>query len=136
METVTLRRAGWSDQAAAETESALNGDPLASVAEFREWVEAGAAVLFEFHAGPVRIGSAMVTASRVNGHNQAVIVTGASRATPEQFRQAMRLLVEHLNGFDSIRTHIQRPGLKRLYEALGFEQTEIVMRRSNGKPQQ
>lgn len=129
---ISLQRVKWGAVHDAEILAAMHGDPLASLAEFRGWVSEGAAILWDFHSDGQRIGCALVTAVRLAGHNQAVIVAGHSQATTAELRQAMRLLVEQLQGFDSIRTHIQRPGLARLWRRLGFEQTEIVMRRTNG----
>ncbi|WP_155845392.1 hypothetical protein [Chitinilyticum aquatile] len=130
---MSIHRVAWAAVHDDEIKSAMHGDPLASLDEFRHWVESRAAVLFDFHAAGRRIGCALVSAEQSNGHNQAVIIAGCSRATLPELRGAMRLLIEQLKGFDSIRTHVSRPGLVRLWGGLGFQQTEVVMRREHGQ---
>ncbi|XZG68893.1 hypothetical protein ACTSKR_09525 [Chitinibacteraceae bacterium HSL-7] len=129
-----LEQVSWCESLHAdELGGAMGGDPLASISEFAAWVDDGAARLYDvFTDNGVRRGSVLVTAEQANGHNQAVIVAGGGRLTMPELRAVMADLIGMLSGFDSIRTHVQRPALARLWEGLGFTQAEIVMRRING----
>lgn len=129
-----LKRVVWNPGHARELIAALAGDPLASVAEFERWVSEETAVLFDVLDEGRRLGCVLIAADMANGHNQGVIVAGASEngITVKQLRAALKAVVERMHRFDSIRTHIRRPALVRLYRSLGFEQAEIVMRKSNG----
>lgn len=57
--------------------------------------------------------------------DEFVIVAGAG----ENARPVMAWITDRaLAAGLSVRTHIQRPGLRRMYEAIGFKADEIVMR--------
>lgn len=57
---------------------------------------------------------------------ELVLVAGAGVNARPVLRWAKALAEQ--NGFDSIRTHIKRPGLRRMYEAQGWQLSELVMR--------
>lgn len=61
-----------------------------------------------------------------------VLVAGAGTNARPVLQWAQRMARQH--GFDSIRTHITRPGLRRLYEAQGWHLSEMVMKvKTNGR---
>lgn len=64
---------------------------------------------------------------------ELVIVAGAGRnALPVMAYVTEKALQAGL----SVRTHIQRPGLVRMYQSLGYHQAEIVVRvKPNGQQQ-
>lgn len=57
---------------------------------------------------------------------ELVLIAGAGVNVRPVLRWVRELAERH--GFNSIRTHIKRPGLQRIYEALGWHLSERVMR--------
>lgn len=69
------------------------------------------------------------------GKQELVLVLGAGRNVRAVMTWAEQLADRH--GLDQLRTHIQRPGLQRLYERSGWNAEQIVMRkRLHGQSQQ
>lgn len=60
------------------------------------------------------------------GEDEMVLVAGAGTNCRPLITWAMNLARSH--GIRSIRTHITRPGLQRIYENLGWQLAERVMR--------
>lgn len=60
------------------------------------------------------------------GRRELVLIAGAGVNARPVIRWARTLAERH--GFDSIRTHINRPGLRRIYEAQGWHLAEWIMR--------
>ena len=60
------------------------------------------------------------------GTDELVLLAAAGVNARPVIRWARRLAADH--GLASIRTHIKRPGLQRLYEAEGWHLAERVMR--------
>ena len=63
---------------------------------------------------------------------EMVLVAATGKNARPVIRWAMELARKH--GFESIRTHITRPGLQRIYEAEGWTERERILEvRPNGR---
>lgn len=60
-----------------------------------------------------------------DSYKELVIVLGVGSGAKAGIEWVKRLAKSY--GIESIRTHIKRPGLARMYKAAGFYQREIVM---------
>lgn len=121
---MTLQRATWCTEAAEALADAARGDLDLIAAECAHQV-----------SDLWRIGGRaegwMVTRQEPG---ELVIVAAAGRNCRPVIRHVCARA--HAAGL-SVRTHIQRPGLRRIYEAQGFTLDELVMRRRpDGQPQQ
>ncbi|WP_250655053.1 hypothetical protein [Alkalimarinus coralli] len=73
-----------------------------------------------------------VEETKPSGMLELVIVLGEGCGAKRVIKSFMKVAKDY--GIESMRTHIKRPGLKRIYERLGWSQSEIVMRfNCNGK---
>lgn len=117
-----MRRMAWNDQAAQALAGAA-GSPE-ELAEVGKEVETGDAQLFQFEGKPH--GYLVLRLEETpTGRRELVLVLGAGSGA----RELIALAKDWANqvGADSIRTHVSRPGLIRLYERQGFEQAHVVM---------
>lgn len=46
-----------------------------------------------------------------------------------QLRAVMRVLLDQLDGFAEIRTHVRRPALLRVWQSVGLELSEYVLKK-------
>ena len=92
--------------------------------EAREAVEAGRAGLLQVSGG---MGGLVVMRMEAmpDGSTEAVFWLGAGRGLVA----ALPYLVDYArrHGADTCRAHVQRPGLKRMYERAGWRLREYVM---------
>ncbi|NIB44725.1 hypothetical protein HBA55_34415 [Pseudomaricurvus alkylphenolicus] len=117
-----LKRAAWSLTAEKGLTVAARGD----LPWIRQEVEKGVSALFECCIGPDRW--AWIVLRYEPDQEEMVLVVGEGRG----FKHFVPV-VEHYArqmGAKTVRTHIQRPGLKRWYESLEWQQAEIVMRKT------
>ena len=113
----------WTPEIGAALEGAARGD----LDVIRQEVSQGISDLWRWeHDGGT---GHMVTRQELN---EVVIVVGAGRgARPVIEHVTRRALAAGLG----LRTHIQRPGLRRIYEREGWALDELVMRiRPHGQP--
>lgn len=97
---------------------------------WRREIDSGEAQLWHL-AGDAQ-GYLMTRVERyANGEDELVLVAGAGCNARPAITWAMKLAADH--GIRSIRTHIKRPGLQRIYENFGWELAERVMRFTNGQ---
>lgn len=115
----------WTDAIGQALESAARGD----LAEIRAEVEQGISDLWAWqHSAGTGF---MVTRQECK---ELVIVVGAGTGCRPVIEHVTRRALAAGLG---LRTHIQRPGLRRIYERQGFALDELVMRiRPHGQPQQ
>lgn len=115
----------WTDAVGLALESAARGD----LAEIRAEVQQGVSDLWQWQhsAG----AGYMVTRQE---QKELVIVAGAGTGCRPVIEHVTRRALAAGLG---LRTHIQRPGLRRMYEREGYALDELVMRiRPHGQPQQ
>jgi hypothetical protein len=118
----------WNPEAerALKKANASKGDLQAWRAE----VDSGQAQLWQVAGDSV--GYLLTRVERYpNGEDELVLVAGAGTNCRPLISWAMKLAASH--GIRSIRTHIKRPGLQRIYESLGWHLSERVMRFANGQ---
>lgn len=115
---VTLRHVSWSPAAASALETAARGD-LDLIAQE---VQDGRAWLYQITGEAEGFIVLRLEASAAG--QELVIVAAAGR----NCRPVIRYLVDLADrkGW-TIRTHIVRPGLIRIYERLGFQRREVVV---------
>lgn len=110
----SLTRRQWCSEAERELMRAAHGD----MAAIRADVESGAAVLWQ---GAGSSPGWIVT--REEG-DELVIVAGVGRNA----RPVLEFIRDQAAAAGmTVRTHIKRPGLQRMYERLGFTERERVM---------
>lgn len=98
--------------------------------QWRQEVERGEAQLWRIDGEAV--GYLLTRVERYhNGEDELVLVAGAGTNCRPLIAWAMQLAATH--GVRSIRTHITRPGLQRIYENLGWHLAERVMRFEHGQ---
>lgn len=125
------------------------GGPVAIQAQVMDWNPEAAAALAQARATPddleqyrsqVEQGTAQLwrltgdTDSHVltrveehpNGDHELVIVAGTGNNSRQVIAWAMKLATEH--ELHTLRAHITRPGLQRIFEGLGWHEAERVMR--------
>jgi len=120
---MTIRRATWCDQAAEALHAAARGDLDLIAAECAHQIS-------DLWRVEGRAEGWLVTRQEPG---ELVIVAAAGRNCRPVIRHITdRAIAAGLR----IRTHITRPGLRRIYEAQGFTLDELVMRRRpDGQPQ-
>lgn len=120
---MTIRRATWCDQAAEALHAAARGDLDLIAAQCRHQVSD----LWRIEG---RAEGWLVTRQEPD---ELVIVAGAGRNCRPVIRHiTARAIAAGL----SVRVHLVRPGLKRIYEAEGFGFAEYVLRKGHGRQQQ
>ncbi|NIB44748.1 hypothetical protein HBA55_34530 [Pseudomaricurvus alkylphenolicus] len=114
-----IQRAAWSQTAEKGLQIAARGDM-----DFIRWeVEQGIAALFECKEGADRMGWVVLRYEREA--DEMVLVAGEGKG----FHRFVPIIEQYSRnlGAKTIRTHIERPGLKRWYESIDWSQREIVM---------
>jgi hypothetical protein len=105
----------------------------ASSSSYRNAVESGNAILFEAVFNYTVKGCVLIRIEQFeNGNKEVVIVACGGKLTLAELRETMRQLIFICRKFESIRTHVQRPALIRVWQNMGFKQDEVVMRLKNG----
>ncbi|WP_375591977.1 hypothetical protein [Chitiniphilus eburneus] len=129
---LNLRPATWTAAHADRFAAACGSDPLCTPAVFGA-MAAGGCPLLDVYDGERCIGCVLLALHHAD--REAVIVAGVGYCTLAQLRGALRAVVGWCEraGFVHLRTHVQRPALARVWAGLGFQQSEIVMRRSHGQ---
>lgn len=107
----------WNDSA----EKALEVSAGPDMAMIRAEVQQGMAGLYRCEDGGQLDGRVVL---RLEG-TELVIVLGEGRGA-KKWAGVIEQYARHL-GATTLRTHIQRKGLKRIYEGIGWQQREIVM---------
>lgn len=111
-----IRRIDWNLEAEANLKAAARGD----LDWIRNEVHQGQAALY-------RCGQDGYIVGRLESDSEAVLILGAgknSRKWIPIFEQIMLL-----NGAKTIRTHIERSGLNRIYRGLGWYQDAVIMKK-------
>lgn len=120
-----VSRVQWSPAIAAALEGAARGDLAVIEAE----VIQGVSDLWQWEHDQGK--GVMVT--RQEPRELVIVVGAGTGSAPVIDHVTRRALAAGL----SLRTHIQRPGLRRIYERAGWGLDELVMRiRPDGQPQQ
>lgn len=112
-----LAAESWNDDA----ERALKRSAGPDMAQIRAEVQQGMAGLYRCEAGGQLDGRVVL---RLEG-TELVIVLGEGR-NAKKWAGIIEDYARHI-GATTLRTHIQRRGLKRIYEGIGWKQREIVM---------
>lgn len=113
-EKITLTRAAWSDEAERILEPAAFGDmPI-----IRAEVLKGSADLWRLGGAA---GGFLVTRQE---DGELVLVAGAGHNAAGVIRHCLAIARAH--GL-TVRAHIRRAGMKRIYERAGFRLRELVM---------
>lgn len=119
-EKVTLTRAAWSADAEAGLMPAAFGD----MAIIRAEVQAGQADLWRLG------GSADGWLVTRQEDGELVLMCGAGKNAAGVIRHCLE--VARKNGL-TVRAHIRRPGMQRIYERAGFRLREWVMGSEHGQ---
>ena len=122
----TAQKVAWCDRAAEYLERA-RATP-ADLQQWRQEVADNQAQLWKITGG---FESYVLTRVEeyATGALEMVIVAGAGEHAREVIRWATQLARE--NGIPSVRAHINRPGLQRIFEREGYHLAEWVMRIQN-----
>lgn len=125
---VQAQKVAWGPEASAALKRAN-----ASKGDMQQWradVDAGTAQLWHI-AGDANGYLLTRVETYANGEDELVLVAGAGTNCRPLIAWAMKLAEQH--GIRSIRTHIKRRGLQRIYESFGWELAERVMRFAHGQ---
>lgn len=120
-----VRQCAWCVEAEFHLSKALN---YWALADTRAQIDAGVAQLWDCNDG--EFGGYVVT--RIDRTEQPrgaelVLVAGAGRG----LRHFVPMFIDAARRFQlPVRTHVRRPGLVRMYERLGFKNSETIMRLS------
>lgn len=125
-----MKQIGWGLNAEKGLQRAA-GSPV-DLAAIKEEVVKGESQLWEIKSS-LASGYVVTRVEEITrgGPLEMVIVLGEGAGAKEVIPELMTMARNY--GIETIRTHIKRPGLKRIYERLGWKQSEIVMRFNCGK---
>lgn len=120
---IRLEPHDWNDEAGAELAPALGAD----IEIVREQVQTGDARLYRVQG----YGWIVLRVERAGTGPELVLVAGAGQGLRDVVPALVRLARD--NGCNSVRAHVERPGMIRLMAGCGFEAVHTVMRASCGK---
>lgn len=124
---ITIKRAPWSQEAAAALRHAL---PFADVSELEDQVEAGA-VLFAVEYGGAVVAWYVLRVEVSPETTEGVIVAAAGDLPGVDLCASVIPYIEkQFYGCRSLRFHTARPGLVKKMARLGYTAGEIVMRKT------
>jgi len=136
-ENVGFVTAPWNRTAEELLEDATGSNPSYTVAELRAEVESGRAHLFSVidrqSEQDVLLGFMVMWIEAFGGGREMVLQAGAAllqktESTLKYIQPALERLARK-NDCSSMRVHVERGALARKFKSLGWDQSEIVMRR-------
>lgn len=120
---VTAEKISWTEEAGRFLATA-RATP-ADLAQWQEDVQAGTAQLWQF-SGDFKSYVLTRVEEYHGGQLEMVIVAGAGKNSREVIAWVTKLAKDH--GIPTIRAHINRPGLCRIFQKQGYHLDEWVMR--------